>query len=104
MSHAVQGQSREIGVRLALGATRRGMVARILRSALLLVLPGLALGVGGAVLARHFIQSLLYQVSPLDPLVYGTVLVVFLAAAIAAAAGPARRASRVDVVDILSET
>lgn len=104
MSHAVQGQAREIGVRLALGATRKGMVGRVLRSALVLVLPGLVLGVAGAVLARRFIRSLLYEVSPLDPLVYCAVLAVFVAAALASALGPARRASRTHVVEILDES
>lgn len=103
MSHAVQGRVREIGVRLALGESPEGVAGRILRSALVMVLPGILVGALGAVLARRFIESLLYEVSALDPLVYGSVLVVFAAAAVAAAAGPARRAARVDVMEILND-
>lgn len=104
MSHAVQGRIREIGVRLALGATRGEVAGRTLRSALSLILPGIALGALGALAGRRFIEFLLYGVSPLDPVVYGSVIVIFAAAALAAAAGPARRAARVAVVDILKES
>lgn len=104
MSHAVQGRVREIGVRLALGATREEVYGRTLRGALVLILPGILLGAVGALVSRRFVESLLYDVSSLDPLVYVSVLVVFTLAALAAAAGPARRAARVDVVEILKES
>ncbi len=103
MSHAVQGRQREIGVRLALGASRRRVARGILRGALELLVPGLALGLAGAWVARRFVESLLYEVGLLDPWVIGGVVALFTMTALAAASGPARRAARVDVVDILSE-
>ncbi len=103
MSHAVQGQVREIGVRLALGATRDGVLRRVLKGAVVLVLPGVALGAVGALATRRFIDSMLYDVSSLDPAVYVGVVVVFIGAALAAALVPATRAARVDVIEILKD-
>jgi ABC-type lipoprotein release transport system permease subunit len=57
----------------------------------------------GALVARRFIESLLYEVSPLDPAVYAAVLALFVGAAVAAALAPARRAARVDAVEMLRE-
>jgi predicted permease len=103
MSHAVHGRLREIGVRMALGAHQEQVLRRVLRDAVILVLPGLALGCVGALVARRFIESLLYEVSPLDPAVYAAVLALFVGAAVAAALAPARRAARVDAVEMLRE-
>jgi putative ABC transport system permease protein len=101
MSHSVQGSLREIGVRLMLGASRQRVRRGILRGALVLVLPGIALGIAGAMAARGLIASLLYETSALDPLVYAAVVVVFVLAPVAAALGPARRAARVDPAEML---
>ncbi len=103
MSHAVQGRQREFGVRLALGASRERVASGILSGALALVGPGLLLGLAGAWAARRFVESLLYEVTLYDPWVIGGVMVLFTGAALAATLGPARRASRVDVVEILNE-
>lgn len=104
MSHAVHGRLREIGVRMALGAHREQVLRGVLGEAVVLVLPGVVLGCLGALVARRFIESLLYGVSSLDPAVYAAVLVLFVGAAVAAALGPARRAARVDAVEMLKET
>ena len=90
-------------MRLVLGASRDAVRRDVLKSAVLLVIPGVALGALGAVAARRFIESLLYEVGPLDPVVYGIVPLVFLAVALLAAMGPARRAARVQAVEMLRD-
>ncbi|MCG6988724.1 MAG: ABC transporter permease [Gemmatimonadetes bacterium] len=104
MSHSVQGSLREIGVRLVLGARRGQMRYRILRTALILVLPGIALGLLGALAASRVVASLLYETSPLDPLVYVLVTALFVLGPLMAAWAPARRAAKVEAAEMLRET
>lgn len=104
VSQMVQGSLREIGVRLVLGARREQVRRQVLRNALLLVLPGIGLGLAGAVSARRLVTSLLYETSPLEPVVYVLVVVLFLAAPLLAAFAPARRAARVEAADMLRDT
>jgi ABC-type antimicrobial peptide transport system permease subunit len=103
MSQTVQGSLREIGVRLVLGAQRGQVLRQILRNALVLVLPGIALGLIGAVAARRVVVSLLYETSPLDPVAYVLVLVLFIVIPLLAAWTPARRAARVEAVEMLRD-
>lgn len=102
-SQNVQGSLREVGVRLVLGARREQVLRGILRNALVLVLPGVALGLVGSVSVRGLLGSLLYRTSPLDPIVYAGVVGVFVVAALVAALGPARRAARVEAVEMLRD-
>jgi macrolide transport system ATP-binding/permease protein len=89
-------RTREIGVRVALGATARAVRWMVLRQAFVLVLAGVVLGVPAAVLAARLLQGVLYGISPTDPLTLtGAALALFGVATIAAYL-PARRASRVD--------
>ena len=89
---------REIGVRLALGARRRQIIAMMLQQGLRLLAIGLAVGFVGALVTSRVLRSLLFEVSATDPSVYvGVSLVLGLAAAIACWI-PARRASRVDPI------
>jgi len=104
MSHRVQGSLREIGVRLVLGARRDQVLVNTLKGALLLVLPGIALGLVGALAARGLITSLLFDTSPLDPGVYVAVLALFVAVSLAAAWAPARKAAKVEAVEMLKDT
>ncbi|MGE0552663.1 MAG: ABC transporter permease [Gemmatimonadales bacterium] len=96
LSYAVSQRTREIGVRMALGAPRgavfRGMVAR--GAAMLLV--GIGVGIPIALIASRAIRSMLFQVGPADPLVFVSVTAALVAAGLAAAIVPARRATRVD--------
>lgn len=103
MSHAVNGQAREIGVRLALGATRKGVLGGTLWKAVRLVIPGIALGLLGVWAARAVLVSLLYEVSAFDPWVYTLAVAAFFVVALAAGLAPARRASRVEPVEALRE-
>ncbi len=92
----VSQRRRESGIRLALGATRHGVAATIVRSGVLLVAIGGVFGVIGAWLVLPYVEVLLFNVSPSDP--WSVVISLMLAAGAAAAAAwiPARRASRID--------
>jgi len=92
----VSGQRQEIGIRLALGASRSQIANRIVRDSLVPVGVGIVAGVGLAQLAGGAIRSLLVDVSVLDPLVTATVCVLMLGVGLIASVVPARNASRVD--------
>jgi len=95
VSYSVTLRTREIGVRLALGADGSATVAMIVRQALGIVLAGVALGLLGALGATRFLAQLLFDTQPTDPLTYGVVLVAAVLIGIVAAWTPARRATRV---------
>jgi putative ABC transport system permease protein len=92
----VAQQTREIGVRMALGATPRGILQLVLTSVARWTISGAALGLLGAWLCSRLLESLLFQVRVHDPLLLGLALLILLAVAFLAAWLPARRAMRVD--------
>ncbi len=94
-SYSVAQRTSEIGIRMALGADRGGIVQMVLRSAFLQAGIGLAIGIPGAVIAGHFMASQLYGVRPWDPVVLVATAGVLSAAAFVAAVVPARRAASV---------
>jgi ABC-type antimicrobial peptide transport system permease subunit len=96
LSYSVLQRSREIGVRLALGARRSQVIQMVVGSALKLVAAGLALGVAGALMAGRVLESQLFGVELSDALTLVTVTGVLLATAAAASYLPARRASSLD--------
>jgi predicted permease len=96
MSYAVARRTREIGLRLTLGAQRGDVLRLILRQALGRLAIGGALGLAGAWLAAQALTTMLYGVRPSDPLTFAIVPAVLAATALAASYLPARRASRVD--------
>jgi putative ABC transport system permease protein len=96
ISYLVNERTHEIGIRLALGATRGTILQMILRQELKLAIPGAALGLVGALIVSHLMAGLLYGVSPSDPLTFVGVTLVFTAVALAASYIPAMRAMRVD--------
>lgn len=100
-SHIVSRRTREIGIRIALGATPSGVVSLIIREGLVPSAIGLAAGLGLSLLAAIGLRSLLFQASAFDPLATGAALVVLLGAALAASWIPARRATRVQPVTAL---
>jgi putative ABC transport system permease protein len=96
MAYNGQRRTREIGVRLALGARRQQIVGMMLNQGMRMLGIGLLLGFGGALAASRVLRSLLFEVSATDPTVYIGVAVVLAAAAAIACWVPARRASRVN--------
>jgi putative ABC transport system permease protein len=96
LSGSVNERTREIGVRAALGASRRDILALVLRDGLLLTSIGMVLGMAGAAAASQGLRSLLFGVSRLDPLTYAGVIGLLASVATIACAAPAWRASRVD--------
>jgi ABC-type antimicrobial peptide transport system permease subunit len=98
---AVRQRTRELGVRLALGATPAGLRRGVLGQALAVAALGTALGTVGALAAARLLSALLFEVSPADPLTFAGVVALMLAVALLAAYVPARRATRVDPAEVL---
>jgi ABC-type antimicrobial peptide transport system permease subunit len=101
LNYAMVSRRQEIGVRIALGATRRQIYALIFSEGGAAVLGGLAAGLIVSMFAGRLIQNLLYGVRAVDPPVAAAVVILFLTAALAAAFLPARRAASVDPMDAL---
>ena len=93
---SVAQRTRELGIRMALGAEPRRVVGAVLVEPVRLVAVGLALGVVGTLVSRSVIRKLLYDVSPTDPVTLGLVAIGLLLVALLASYLPARRATRVD--------
>lgn len=96
MAYLVSLQTREIGIRMALGAAPAQVLRRVLTHGIKLALAGVILGMVGGFFLSRFMSSLLFAISPSDPLTYAAVSVFLVAITLAAACIPARRASRVD--------
>ena len=103
LSYGVSQRTREIGVRVALGAQRRDVVGMIVGDGARLALLGVVIGLLGAYWLSRFVSSLLYGVSPQDPRVFVGAALGLAAVACAAAWIPARRATRVDPISALRE-
>jgi putative ABC transport system permease protein len=96
MSYNVAQRTAEIGVRMALGANRQDVFGLVARDGLLLAGAGIVIGTTAAVLMGRSLSTLLYAVTPGDPLTFAVTVAVSLTAALAATVLPARRATRVD--------
>jgi predicted permease len=96
LAYAVSQRRSEIGIRMALGAKPAQVVRLVMQGGLQLVAIGLVIGLAGAAGAARLIQSLLFNVQPLDPLVYGGVSALFTLVATLACLLPSLRASRID--------
>jgi putative ABC transport system permease protein len=101
MSYSVAQRTREIGVRMALGAQYHSMITAVLKNGLRVALLGLAIGLGGAVALTRILKSLLFQVSPTDPLIFIGVAIVLILVALLACWSPAHRAATVNPVEAL---
>lgn len=96
LAYAVTQRTREIGIRMSLGAQRRNVPALVLRQGAILTALGIALGLAGAAAGTRLLQSMLFELAPLDPLTFGAVSLLFTVVATLASDLPARRATRVD--------
>jgi len=96
MAYFVTQRTREIGVRIALGAQWRDVLKLVLRSGMMLVAIGLAIGLAGAFALTRLMTTLLYEVSPADPFTFVAVALSIIVATLLACYIPARRATRVD--------
>jgi putative ABC transport system permease protein len=103
LSHSVTQQRREIGIRMALGARSRDVLSHVLRNALSMITLGLALGLLGAFALTRVMESLLFQVSPLDPLALGVACATMISIGLLAGFVPAKRAARVDPMAVLRD-
>lgn len=101
ISYAVSQRTREIGIRLALGAQKSELKWMFVRSALLLTASGVVIGLGAAAALMQLMKSLLFGISPLDPFTYVTVPLILAVSAALASYLPARRAAAVDPVEAL---
>jgi ABC-type antimicrobial peptide transport system permease subunit len=101
ISYSVSQRRREIGIRLALGARRRGLTHLFIGQGFVLALIGVGCGLAGAAALTRLLGSLLFGVNPLDPLTYAAVSLGLIAAAIMASYIPALRAMGVDPAETL---
>jgi ABC-type antimicrobial peptide transport system permease subunit len=96
MALYVSGRQREFGVRAAIGAAPGRLVAHVLREGATLAVLGLVIGAAAAMVATRWVRSLLYDVSPNDPIVFAVLATTLLVVAVAACGVPAARAARSD--------
>jgi predicted permease len=101
LAYQVSQRSREIGIRIALGAATTSIFGMVLREGVAIVLLGTALGLAGAFMLRQTLQSQLYEIGAMDPTVIALVGGILLVVALAATLLPARRAAKTDPVHAL---
>jgi putative ABC transport system permease protein len=103
ISFATAQRTREIGIRMALGATRSSIVRMVLGQGGRPIGAGIAVGIGAAAAATRLLSGMLFAVRPIDPITFLAVSVVLASAGVLAALVPARRASRIDPLSALRE-
>ncbi len=96
LSYAVTQRTREIGIRISLGASRRRVLAQVMGEGMRLAVIGFALGIGGAAAGSRVLTSLLHEVKPGDPLIFVGTAGLLAAVALVACYLPARRAAKLD--------
>jgi putative ABC transport system permease protein len=102
IAYSVEQRRRELGLRLALGASRSDVARHVMGPAILYSLLGIAAGLAGALVTRQLVSGLLFGVTATDPVVMGVVAALVLTTGALAAAIPARRAARIDPATALS--
>jgi putative ABC transport system permease protein len=103
LAYGVTQRTREIGIRIALGARTSGVIGLVVRRGMLLVTLGIAIGLPAAAAAVRFIRGMLFEVSAFDPLVFAAIVVLLATAGLAACLIPARRATRISPITALRQ-
>jgi putative ABC transport system permease protein len=103
VSYIVSQRTREIGIRMALGARAAEVVRMVVRRSMTPIAAGIVVGVLGSIWASRLLGTLLYEVKPHDPVVLGSIVLVLGGSAVAASLVPARRAASVDPLIVLKE-
>jgi putative ABC transport system permease protein len=101
LSYVVAERTREIGVRMALGATTRAVLGQVIADGAKVVLAGVAVGLGAALLSTRFLRTLLYDVGTVDAVLFAVMSLAMLAVGVVASWVPARRASSVNPIEAL---
>ena len=103
LAYTVTLRTKEIGIRMALGGTTERIFKLILQEGILILIVGFVLGIAGTVALGRYVQSVLYGVRPLNPVVLASVTGVLSLVGVVACLVPARRAARIDPVAALRE-
>jgi predicted lysophospholipase L1 biosynthesis ABC-type transport system permease subunit len=98
VAYAVSQRRREIGIRIALGASRRNVIRTVMAPSLVAVAIGLSIGLGGALALGQFARAFLFEIQPHDPVTLGAVIAILGTTALVSAWPPARRATRIDPI------
>src|SRR6266480_4954308 len=101
VSYTVSQRTRELGLRMALGAGAKDLMRLVMSRGLFLTASGVAIGVVGAIVLTHLMSNMLYKISPHDPLAFGSAIAVITIASLAACFFPAWRATRIDPIQAL---
>lgn len=101
MSYAVTARTREIGIRMALGARAVNVLSLVIKEGMKLALAGVAIGIGGALALTRLMRTLLFEVTPTDPTTFAGVAILLFVVALLACLVPARRASGFNPLDAL---
>jgi len=96
ISYSVSQRTREIGIRMALGASPKGVLGLVVGQGVLLAVIGVVIGVAAAFFLTKFLATLLFGVSPTDPLTFAALSLILVGVSTAASVIPARRAMKVD--------
>jgi len=101
IAYSVSQRTRELGIRMAIGAQRGDVLRLVLREGLTTAGAGVVLGLIGALLATQLLKSMLFGVSATNPLIFAITALILMTVALAACLIPARRASRIDPMEAL---
>jgi putative ABC transport system permease protein len=101
ISYSVAERTREVGIRMALGADRKEVVRLVVSQAARLAIIGVALGLAAAFASTRVMESLLFKVQPTDPLTFAAISMILILVSLVASYMPARRATRIDPMTAL---
>src|SRR6185503_14137272 len=101
MAYLVSQGTREMGIRMALGATPGAILSLVLRQGVLIAIVGIVVGIGGAVVLTRLMRGLLFGIEPADPLTIGVTSALIGLTALAACYFPARRAAKIDPLVVM---